>query len=348
MMDHPVLVSVVIPLYNKENFIGETLRSVLNQTFESLEIIVVNDGSTDSSLAVVKEFSDDRIVILEQQNRGVEAARNNGFELSQGELVIFLDGDDQMLPERIERQVTFMLEHPSCALSGTWAQVVRHGTPTRRVIAPPCGPTALKLALAFENPFVCSSVMVRRLALQVSGAFKESQGSRFVEDYELWSRIAEFGEVRNLGEILTTYVEVEVSRSRTNAVSLAHMACEISALNIHKLTNGEADYRVAYDLSLLGFGDGSALPKNRLRLSEIVRIHSLIRKQLETMDAEDSDEFLAVFRRQRLQLIQGWTIQNFPPWVLKHLFSIIRAIKRRVIMRRLHDLVSQLTKRHTW
>lgn len=343
-----MLVSIVIPLFNKERFIGETLRSVLCQTFDRLEIIVVNDGSTDSSLSVVQEFSDDRIIILEQQNQGVEVARNNGLKHSHGEFIIFLDGDDQMLPERIERQVAFMVTHPACALSGTWAQVLRHGKPTRRRIMPPCGPTALKLALVFENPFVCSSVMVRRAALEKSGVFKEDQGSCFVEDYELWSRIAETGEVRNLGEILTVYVEAEIGRSRTNAVSPAHMAREISALNIHKLTNGNVSYREAYDLSLLGFGDGSALPTNRLHLSGMYQIHWDIRNQLEDIDAEDSGEFVAVFRRQRLHLVRGWMIHNLSPWVIKHFFSVTRAIKHIVFMRRLHDLYSQLTKRHTW
>jgi glycosyltransferase involved in cell wall biosynthesis len=96
--------SVVIPLYNKAHTIVNTIQTVLNQTYTDFEIVVVNDGSTDNGVEVIQQhFSDSRIRIVNQQNQGVSAARNNGVASSKYELIAFLDGDDEMLPEYLSK-----------------------------------------------------------------------------------------------------------------------------------------------------------------------------------------------------------------------------------------------------
>ena len=94
--------SVIIPLYNKANFVRKTIESILNQTFTGFEIVVVNDGSTDNSLDVVNEISDPRIRIFTKENGGVSVARNFGIEKSQNEYIAFLDADDLWLPDYLE------------------------------------------------------------------------------------------------------------------------------------------------------------------------------------------------------------------------------------------------------
>ncbi|GEM66492.1 glycosyl transferase [Sphingobacterium mizutaii NBRC 14946 = DSM 11724] len=96
------MVSVVIPLYNKEESISGTINSVLNQTYKEFELIIVNDGSTDESLNIVKQFSDPRIVILDKRNGGVSSARNLGVENSNYDWIAFLDGDDIWFPDHLE------------------------------------------------------------------------------------------------------------------------------------------------------------------------------------------------------------------------------------------------------
>lgn len=98
------LVSVITPNYNYANYVCEAIDSVLNQTYENIEIIVVNDGSTDNSLELLKGYGD-KITTIVQQNAGVSAARNNGVENSSGEYLAFLDADDVWLPEKIEKQL---------------------------------------------------------------------------------------------------------------------------------------------------------------------------------------------------------------------------------------------------
>lgn len=104
--------SVVIPLYNKESSIKKTIQSVLEQSFKDFEIIIVNDGSTDNSLAVVEEINDDRIKIINQENQGVSAARNKGIEKARFDWISFLDGDDLWLPEKLMVMSQAIIAHP--------------------------------------------------------------------------------------------------------------------------------------------------------------------------------------------------------------------------------------------
>lgn len=94
-------ISVIIPLYNKENSIEKTIYSVLEQTYENFEVIVVNDGSTDNSLDIIKSIKSDKIRIITQKNSGVSAARNRGIDEAKGDWIVFLDADDYMLPNAL-------------------------------------------------------------------------------------------------------------------------------------------------------------------------------------------------------------------------------------------------------
>jgi len=104
--------SVIIPLYNKENYIKSTLKSALNQSFNDFEILIINDGSTDDSLNLVKEFSDSRIKIINQKNLGVSTARNKGIKNSKSKYIVFLDADDIWLPNHLEELKRLIYDYP--------------------------------------------------------------------------------------------------------------------------------------------------------------------------------------------------------------------------------------------
>lgn len=99
------LVSILIPCYNAEKWLAETLESALAQTWDNIEIIVVDDGSTDKSLAVAKQFEPDGVKVISQANKGASAARNRAFQESQGDFIQYLDADDLLVPDKIELQV---------------------------------------------------------------------------------------------------------------------------------------------------------------------------------------------------------------------------------------------------
>lgn len=109
-------ISVIIPLYNKDFSISNTLSSVLSQTYINFEIIIVNDGSTDRSLERVKQFSDSRIQIFNQENKGAAEARNFGIEKAKGELIAFLDADDYWFPNHLEEIANLYYDFPNCGI----------------------------------------------------------------------------------------------------------------------------------------------------------------------------------------------------------------------------------------
>lgn len=112
------LVSIIIPCYNGAAYISETIHSVLNQSHQNFEIIVVNDGSTDDSLEVIKTIHDDRIQILDQQNQGVSAARNNGMQMAKGAYIVFLDADDLLSHNFVTERVAFLKGQKAFAAAG--------------------------------------------------------------------------------------------------------------------------------------------------------------------------------------------------------------------------------------
>jgi glycosyltransferase involved in cell wall biosynthesis len=115
-MNEKPLVSVLIPLYNKVDYFEETLQSVLTQTYSNIEIIIVDDGSTDGSLDIAKRYLSENVKIFEQKNKGASAARNKAFELSKGDYIQYLDADDLLDKYKIEVQVKVLIDNPNCVV----------------------------------------------------------------------------------------------------------------------------------------------------------------------------------------------------------------------------------------
>jgi len=113
------MISVIIPLYNKENYIKRAINSVLNQTYQNFEIIIVNDGSTDRSLEKVKEIKDSRIKIINQKNQGVSAARNRGIKEAKFNYIAFLDADDEWERDYLKTIVYLIKKYPECKVFAT-------------------------------------------------------------------------------------------------------------------------------------------------------------------------------------------------------------------------------------
>ncbi|HEY9851383.1 MAG TPA: glycosyltransferase family A protein [Leptolyngbyaceae cyanobacterium] len=117
------LVSIIIPCYNAEFWIAETLQSALSQTWQSKEIIVVDDGSTDKSLAIIRKFNSPQVKVIVQKNIGASSARNRALKEAQGDFIQYLDADDLLAPDKIERQVQLLKNGNSdCVAAGEWAR----------------------------------------------------------------------------------------------------------------------------------------------------------------------------------------------------------------------------------
>ena len=196
----PVRFTVVIPAYNAARTIGSTIRSVLGQTTQDFEVIIVDDGSTDETVKYASEFeTDPRVRVLRQSNRGPSAARNAGIAAARGSYVSTLDADDLWLPEYLDVMGAALDSSPQASLAYTDAWVLDDLTGrVRRTSAmsyqrPPKGtlnPREL-FFLLLEWNFIYTSVTVRRSILEGVGGYDESL--RTSEDWELWLRIVALG-----------------------------------------------------------------------------------------------------------------------------------------------------------
>lgn len=210
-------VSVVMPVYNMERYVRQAINSVLRQTFKDYEVIIVDDGSTDLSYDICSEFTDSRIRIIQQENRGVSGARNTGVEVSRGQYIAFLDPDDLWLPKKLEKHVAHLDSHPEVGISFSYSAFINEkGDPTGLYQLPRYKGITPK-QLFCSNPVSNGSTAVVRRAALVSSAkvgielpeverpFDEEL--KHIEDFELWNRIVLLSswKIAGIPKILTFY-----------------------------------------------------------------------------------------------------------------------------------------------
>ncbi|APY10094.1 hypothetical protein BWZ22_02075 [Seonamhaeicola sp. S2-3] len=217
--------SVVIPLYNKENFIEDTVNSVLNQSFKDFEVIIVNDGSTDESVLKANRFKDQRICVYNQENAGASAARNKGIALAKGSLIAFLDADDLWLPNHLKILKNLYNDFPNCGLycSRYKTKISRNkiikNDLTNCVEDNYKGIVADFFKASLKNRIAHTSALaIPKHILSKYGVFDVNISSG--QDLDLWIRIAAHCNVAISNEITSIYrFEILESLSKTNILS---------------------------------------------------------------------------------------------------------------------------------
>jgi len=195
------LVSVLIPCYNKARFVGEAIQSVLDQTYPHVEVIAVDDGSTDGTWDVIRAFGN-RVVALQQRNAGTAAARQLALERATGELVGLLDHDDRWLPHKVERQVPLFYDPEVGLVTAQYYVMDTDGKRIREAVWP--GPEAFEIhAWKVENRVGSITTMFRRDAALSVGGFDAS--IRGCDDWDLWIRLADRYRVAWCDEPLAEY-----------------------------------------------------------------------------------------------------------------------------------------------
>lgn len=200
--NHPA-VSVVLPVFNAERFLGEAIDSTLTQTFADLELIAVDDGSTDRSLEILHDYEsrDERVRVIARSHTGIVGARNEGIKAARGRYVAALDNDDAMYPTRLAEQVVFLEDQDDVVAVGAAALLVDiDGDPLiDRHLATAADKIEQEL-LNGRNPMMQPGVLFRRDTLLEIGGYRES--CNYSEDYDLFLRLSERGKLRNLDQVL--------------------------------------------------------------------------------------------------------------------------------------------------
>ena len=212
-----ILVSVIIPLYNCERYISQAVESILNQTYKKIEIIVVDDGSTDFSLKVVKTFQDERIKIISRENGGLAKARNSGITQAKGEIAGFLDADDYWHPSKIETHIRHFKAYPEIGLSYSYSQFCDENSNLKPLYQISKINNIQATDIFFKNPIGNGSTFMlrRQLALDISN-LRDSHCSDIQlfnpelnqsEDIECWLKISleTHWEIAGIPFILTFY-----------------------------------------------------------------------------------------------------------------------------------------------
>ena len=207
------VVSIVLPVKDGAQFIGDAIKSILNQSFTDFELIVIDDGSLDETVQIVSSFHDPRIQLISQENQGVSRASNRGFAIAKGKYITRHDHDDISLPTRLEKQIHFLETHPECGMVGTWANIWTSNTPTGYGHRHPTQAGEIAFELLFNAPFVNASCLFRREVLEWSKGYTEDDSRMPPEDYELFSRISTQWDLANIPENLMIYREVPNSQS---------------------------------------------------------------------------------------------------------------------------------------
>jgi hypothetical protein len=199
------LVSVVMSAFNEAATIGVAVESILRQTFTDLELIVVDDGSTDATAEILSGVTDPRLRVERQpRNVGLTRSLNRGLSVARGQLIARLDADDLAYPRRLERQVARMLADPALAVLGT-AYVARNPAGRRlEVVRFPAADLEVRWRALFSSPFAHPTVLYRRSILE-EHRLRYDEGYPFAEDYDLWTRILRHGRGANLREALISY-----------------------------------------------------------------------------------------------------------------------------------------------
>ncbi len=212
-------VSVLMAVYNGAADLARSMDSILNQTFENFELVVVNDGSTDDTAAILDNYrkTDERLVVVQQENTGLTGALNAGLEHCRGALIARQDVDDVSHPERLQQQVSFMASHPEVVLLGTGVRLLDGKRRPYKTVTRPSDDVEIARHMRKRNIFFHSSTMFRKQAVLDVGGYDPT--FQQAQDYELWLALMESGSAANLDQALVDLYQGpnRISRQKARA-----------------------------------------------------------------------------------------------------------------------------------
>ena len=239
MLDDPSiapLVSVVMGVRNEERLVERAVKSILEQTYSPLEIIVVDDGSEDGTRERLASLSDPRVRLIRQPRRGLAAALNNGLSNATGKFIARMDADDVSYPQRIEQQMAALRAQPRIGYLGSGIRMVTpRGRPIRNVMPPSCPQIIKKAMLKGYNHLYHPTLLFRRPVLEAAGGYREM--FQVNEDTDLHLRLSRIAEASNVPSILLDY-EVRPGSMQFRPGTDAGPSYSLYALLLYQIDNG--------------------------------------------------------------------------------------------------------------
>jgi glycosyltransferase involved in cell wall biosynthesis len=248
-MNNKAHISVILPVFNGETTLYESIESILQQDYQNFELIIINDGSTDNSLKIASGFADHRIRIYSTENQGLPKSLNLGISLANSELIARQDQDDISYPSRLRKQkMEFEIDRnlvlcgTNAYISNQFGQIITQSKIVSRN-------DDLKYVLMFKNPFYHSSVMFKKNIKNIKVNYSIDPDTQPPEDYELWTRLSEEGNFYCIKEPLINYRISKTSLSRKKSQTISQNLRKISTKMINKklnLNSVESEYIYNY------------------------------------------------------------------------------------------------------
>lgn len=193
-------ITVLMPVYNAENFVADALESILTQSYKYFELLIIDDGSTDETLSIIKSYNDPRIrLVAHEMNRGLQYSLNQGIDLASHELIARMDADDISHPWRLEKQVNYMMAHPDCAMVDCWVKIIdkqKHFIKAEGIYS-----RYVYYVLTFECCIYHPAVMYRKSNVQSINGYTLP----YAEDFDLFWRLSRAYKIHTLEEHLLWY-----------------------------------------------------------------------------------------------------------------------------------------------
>lgn len=194
MLKYPI--SILLPVYNGEKYLKECIDSILNQTFKNFELLIINDGSTDSTEHIIQTYTDSRITYFKnKENIRLISTLNKGFELINSKYIARMDADDIAMPTRLEDQLTFMEKHSDYVLCGSFVETIGEGK--QRIVKYEQEHEAIKFRLLFDTHFPHPTAFIRTSVLKKHQLFFKQEYIH-AEDYAFWNELLDYGKVKIL------------------------------------------------------------------------------------------------------------------------------------------------------
>jgi glycosyltransferase involved in cell wall biosynthesis len=198
-------VTVLMPVYNGEKYLREAIDSILNQTFTDFEFLIIDDGSTDNTAALIKSYEDTRISFIQNNsNKGLVYSLNRGLDFAKGEYIARIDCDDIADPERINKQTFYLETHPKIGIIGSCYLAFNTQSKNLRFGHLPNTDYKIRWTSLLNNPFAHPTIMLRKDTLRKHN-LKYDKNFPFTEDYDLWTRLLKFTKGVNLSQTLILY-----------------------------------------------------------------------------------------------------------------------------------------------
>lgn len=294
-MKHNELVTVFIPIYNSEKYIKETLKSIINQTYDNLEILIIDDGSTDRSLEIINEFKDKRIKILKNEtNKGIPYTRNRGLKNSNGKYIAIMDSDDISMKDRIEKQVNYLQTHPNIDLVSSNIKkfsnnrfenfIYRIHSEFKKYL----NDTQVKYNMIFSNPIPNTSVMIRKETIEKLN-LRYDEKFFVAQDYNFWvDMILSNCKLIVMKDVLLEYRTGHMNITKFSSLNKKNIRKEIifnikdKMLNYYKIELSDYEKRMFFEF----FGEERIEKINEIYIEKIIEILEKIKYSSEIIDKE--------------------------------------------------------------